>query len=212
MANLSLPTTFYPPLDNNTQQIRLLSFKDDGNFALEVFDLADRPDYIALSYVWGSPDEVDEIIVNGRSFSIHQNLFLALRAIGWHLRNFAEGQGKNEKSKLRVSGRGMEVETEIPEVQNAQSAKDEDVALSPGRWKYFWIDAICINQDDIPERNSQVQRMGDLYTNASFVMVWLGPDVDESLAHIRICISKNAAVRFRYKDNTFGRPNVEVMV
>lgn len=30
----------------------------------------------------------------------------------------------------------------------------------------IWIDAICINQKDIEERNAQVAIMGDIYTNA----------------------------------------------
>ena len=38
----------------------------------------------------------------------------------------------------------------------------------------FWIDAICINQNDIAERNKQVQCMRDIYAQASRVEVWLG--------------------------------------
>jgi hypothetical protein len=30
----------------------------------------------------------------------------------------------------------------------------------------LWIGAICINQQDIPERNAQVQRMGTIYKGA----------------------------------------------
>jgi hypothetical protein len=38
----------------------------------------------------------------------------------------------------------------------------------------FWIDAICINQLNISERNAQVQIMTSIYSNASLVLVWLG--------------------------------------
>ncbi|KAK3364340.1 heterokaryon incompatibility protein-domain-containing protein [Lasiosphaeria hispida] len=38
----------------------------------------------------------------------------------------------------------------------------------------IWVDALCINQDDLGERASQVLRMGDIYTLASRVVVWLG--------------------------------------
>lgn len=38
----------------------------------------------------------------------------------------------------------------------------------------LWVDAICINQDDIQERNRQVSCMGEVYANASRVIVWLG--------------------------------------
>ncbi|KAE8415301.1 heterokaryon incompatibility protein-domain-containing protein [Aspergillus pseudocaelatus] len=51
--------------------------------------------------------------------------------------------------------------------------------LSPMDSQQFWIDAICINQDDIAERNAQVAIMSMIYTKSSGVFVWLGVD-DES--------------------------------
>ncbi|KAH7246640.1 heterokaryon incompatibility protein-domain-containing protein [Fusarium tricinctum] len=40
----------------------------------------------------------------------------------------------------------------------------------------LWIDAICINQNDLQERQSQVQLMKDIYSKSERVVVWLGPD------------------------------------
>ena len=40
--------------------------------------------------------------------------------------------------------------------------------------RLFWIDAICIDQDNISERNHQVQRMSEIYGMADKVFVWLG--------------------------------------
>lgn len=37
-----------------------------------------------------------------------------------------------------------------------------------------WIDALCINQNDIHERNWHVQKMGDIYRGAKIVRIWLG--------------------------------------
>lgn len=39
----------------------------------------------------------------------------------------------------------------------------------------LWVDAICINQEDIKERNTQVKRMTSIYSLAHRVVVWLGP-------------------------------------
>ncbi|KXJ85436.1 heterokaryon incompatibility, partial [Microdochium bolleyi] len=39
---------------------------------------------------------------------------------------------------------------------------------------YIWIDAICINQGDLAERSHQVQWMGDIYSSAQRVYVFLG--------------------------------------
>jgi hypothetical protein len=40
--------------------------------------------------------------------------------------------------------------------------------------KLFWIDAICIDQDNVHERNHQVKQMKDIYARAREVYVWLG--------------------------------------
>ena len=45
---------------------------------------------------------------------------------------------------------------------------------------YWWIDAICINQDDVEERNSQVALMRRIYGSAMQVQVWLGDEYDGS--------------------------------
>lgn len=40
--------------------------------------------------------------------------------------------------------------------------------------RMVWVDAICIDQDDIAERNQQVLQMSEIYANAQVVNVWLG--------------------------------------
>ncbi|EEU43677.1 uncharacterized protein NECHADRAFT_45282, partial [Fusarium vanettenii 77-13-4] len=43
----------------------------------------------------------------------------------------------------------------------------------------FWIDAICINQRDTPERNSQVQIMATIYRKAQGITIYLGEEDQE---------------------------------
>ena len=43
-----------------------------------------------------------------------------------------------------------------------------------------WIDAICINQDDLAERSQQVSRMCETYQSAWQVVTWIGPEADNS--------------------------------
>ncbi|KAH7304422.1 heterokaryon incompatibility protein-domain-containing protein [Stachybotrys elegans] len=38
----------------------------------------------------------------------------------------------------------------------------------------LWIDAICINQQDVPERNHQISLMKEIYAKASKVLIWTG--------------------------------------
>jgi len=42
----------------------------------------------------------------------------------------------------------------------------------------IWIDAICINQQDIKERNHQVAMMRDIYSKAAAVRVWIDQEID----------------------------------
>ena len=54
-----------------------------------------------------------------------------------------------------------------------------DVALrrfrSPKEPRILWVDAICINQQSVVERGTQVALMLDIYARAENVQIWLGP-------------------------------------
>lgn len=53
--------------------------------------------------------------------------------------------------------------------------RDEDIDLHA---LALWVDAICINQFDMEERNSQVQHMGQIYQHATSLIAWLRPKQD----------------------------------
>ncbi|OCL06276.1 HET-domain-containing protein, partial [Glonium stellatum] len=46
--------------------------------------------------------------------------------------------------------------------------------------KLLWIDALCIDQSNIMEKNHQVPLMRQIYGNAASVAVWLGQAADDS--------------------------------
>ncbi|OCK83140.1 HET-domain-containing protein, partial [Lepidopterella palustris CBS 459.81] len=51
----------------------------------------------------------------------------------------------------------------------------------------LWVDALCINQSDILEKNIQVPLMGAIYSIAKSVLVWLGPQADGSEEYFDSC-------------------------
>lgn len=51
---------------------------------------------------------------------------------------------------------------------------------NPQSIRVFWVDALCINQYDLHERNHQVQMMGDIYQSATSVLVYLGQATEQT--------------------------------
>jgi hypothetical protein len=83
-----------------------------------------------------------------------------------------------------LDGTPIEVTTNLAAFLR-QMAKDllED-SKSATSSAHFWIDALCIDQANMSERNAQVKRMGDIYSAADGVLVWLGPAGEHSDAGV----------------------------
>lgn len=92
----------YRPLGDS--EIRLVSFqKDQGasspvELRLEHFESPKAPSYIALSYVWGDPNNLHPVIVNCQDFNVTQNLYEALLHIYELSSIFEEGLGQKSES------------------------------------------------------------------------------------------------------------------
>jgi len=112
--------TLAPRLDDSDRRGRL-------QCKLSTVSLVERPQYEALSYMWGDDSCDKEIILEGELFMVSNNLWLAL--------------------------------TELSHPTEART---------------LWIDFMCINQNDIDEKNHQVGQMREVYSNASRVLAWLG--------------------------------------
>ena len=73
--------------------------------------------------------------------------------------------------------------TPVPVTDNLFHALSHLRPPPTGTPRTLWIDAICINQDDLSERNHQVQQMTMVYSRAEQVVAWLGlPDGDTDAA------------------------------
>lgn len=64
-----------------------------------------------------------------------------------------------------------------------------------------WIDAICIDQDDITHKGHQVTMMGEIYSHASRVIVWLGPASHESSRAMELIRSLGVQVDMNFDDS-----------
>ncbi|KAF7952460.1 uncharacterized protein EAE97_001957 [Botrytis byssoidea] len=50
----------------------------------------------------------------------------------------------------------------------------------------IWVDAVCVNQNDIPERDTQLKMMADIYRKAEKGLSWLGEESDDSSLAFRM--------------------------
>ncbi|TEY54139.1 hypothetical protein BOTCAL_0242g00090 [Botryotinia calthae] len=66
-------------------------------------------------------------------------------------------------------GQELQVKTNLAAALKHLRLADES------RW--VWIDAICIDQANIPERSQQVSMMRDIYAHANKVLIWLGDEL-----------------------------------
>lgn len=78
----------------------------------------------------------------------------------------------------------------------------------PSAYRTLWVDAICINQEDIEERNNQVSRMADIYSAAEKVFVWLGPEGDNSSLALKSLKSLASKIEVNWDNDTI-RPSTE---
>ncbi len=61
--------------------------------------------------------------------------------------------------------------------------------------RVLWVDAVCINQADLQECERQVQMMWDIYSKASCVVVWLGPEEGDSAVAMENFKNRDAQTR-----------------
>lgn len=174
----------YKPIsiEPGNEQMRLLqiipSDNDDDEIVCALFDAPavseERIIYIALSYCWGDMTKQRTIslihhrVDEGETEKVNSADDYELP--GEETR-FAidtdDGKTFNVTESLYQALRSLR--KSIPRLQEEFPILDHQP---------IWIDALCINQSDIQERNSQVGMMGTIYSRAFFVFIWLGEDED----------------------------------
>jgi len=69
-------------------------------------------------------------------------------------------------AEISVNGHTIKVRQNLEDALLALRLSDTE--------RVMWIDALCINQDDIQERSAQVSRMPAIYQRATRTIAWLG--------------------------------------
>jgi hypothetical protein len=121
-------------------------------------NILDRPpEYTALSYVWGDATRTKPI------------------QLGYH----HLPTGEPAHTWASAPSTGLDCYESFQVTKNLESALRHLRERTSER--ILWVDAICINQSDLEERLSQVERMAVVYQNAMEVRIWLGSISDVSV-------------------------------
>ncbi|MBE3049444.1 HET domain-containing protein [Candidatus Bathyarchaeota archaeon] len=63
----------------------------------------------------------------------------------------------------------------------------------PDRPRTLWADALCIDQSSVPEKNSQVGVMDEIYRSASKTVIWTGSGVEDETEEAYVMLEELAA-------------------
>lgn len=145
------------PTEIRIVEIQPGEFDDPIEMRLKVVDIKDEPVYDALSYVW----KLDDDLVDTESEA----------SSGAQSENFVDTQESLYEAKIVTDGiffvpLGANLEAAIRHLRPKNSPPSAACVL--------WIDAICIDQGNLLERNHQVNLMKDIYASARQVLIWLG--------------------------------------
>jgi hypothetical protein len=194
------PLYTYEPLSRGYDELRLVKLQprcSSSHIEIEITHVPSSaaPAYEALSYVWGSPERTHNVTVKTFSDFLYEHVARTAPV------------GKQQELLQRIRPRHLPISRNL-------SVALEHLRL-PAEPRLLWIDAICINQDDIPERSEQVNKMGSIYTKARRVVLWLGEEADDSTSAlatlkalgegIDLSLFKNTAHQFNYRPNSLAK-------
>ena len=83
--------------------------------------------------------------------------------------------GTNNRPSLLTATRetisGMKRDGGLPKIAMPQAIEDAMTICTQLGERYLWVDRLCIVQDDSVDKQSQIERMGDIYSTARLVLI-----------------------------------------
>ncbi|KAK3328228.1 heterokaryon incompatibility protein-domain-containing protein [Cercophora scortea] len=195
-----------PVRPNDTDTLADHQDENEIHCSLKSFRPSEAPAYRALSYTWGHPlpsfsrpAPARGSQLGFRQGALDSNSSVPPRAGLGVLDGGVQGTAGHDDSSpdaesqqlhnradarrfpIYCDGRTMLVTANLHDALHmlkgtmmAAHHHNTDPAAAPT--KHLWIDAVCVNQDDVEERNAQVARMAQTFLSAESVEVWLGAE------------------------------------
>ncbi|KAI9679016.1 MAG: hypothetical protein M1822_007442, partial [Bathelium mastoideum] len=122
------------------------------------------PKYTAISYTWGNPNDLENVLVVPNDARMQPGECKQVGSTATHLSVTRNAYEALLHLRLRNTKRTL------------------------------WLDAICINQTDFDERSRKVCIMRWIYKLATEVIVWLGPEQDDSKFALEFMAERGARI------------------
>jgi hypothetical protein len=192
----------YDPLPS-ASCIRLLELVPSANrsvvqCSLKPFELQNAPPFQALSYTWGNP--LTPIPKSSSSITRLSRAHLRAAIPDPALENErftreAEIPGGTPRHSIICDGQVLKVTSNLRDALHmiANKITSQTPLTTPVPSRYYWIDALCMDQQNVFERNAQVAKMAEIFKAAKGVTVWLGKE-DEFLIDALTVINRIAAI------------------
>ena len=130
------------------------SWEEDVQCNIHTVGLNALPEFDALSYSWG--DDLQDDPAQPTDF----------------VSTLEKAMNPVVGSFFRCNGKLLPISTNL---YNAlRRLREKSI-------KNLWVDRICIDQSNLVERSDQVGKMGEIYSRARFVAVWLGEEDDYTI-------------------------------
>lgn len=149
------------------------------------------------------PNSIRLVTFRPRSTSSDLNL-----SMNHYVKNMGDGKPEARNETANSTGRAGETEQNPcyaalsycwgdPRVTKTITVNDQLVDVTLNLWQalsailehhnnfqHYWVDAICLDQNNVEERNHQVHQMWRIYSGAQRVLAWLGAeDRDTGVAY-----------------------------
>jgi hypothetical protein len=145
----------YAPLDSSGAQIRLLKVAFDVKLAMG----HKNGNGLAVS--------METYYLPTSTLSRTQRIVRSVRLPPYYALSYAWGD-LARSHEIRIDGKWLNITENL--YNGIRDLQRNAIGVI-----YIWADAICINQDDLAERSSQLLLMREIYHTAADVQIWLGP-------------------------------------
>lgn len=165
----------YKRLNPSKNEFRLLELQpardveDQVVCRLVTVSLNDDLEYLALSSLFGEPNDTEKIQVNGAYVTVTTHLAQALRHMRQVFFPTMAKTGTKSSSHSRESRAPRWLTHLLRHVGTI--LPDPNDGPQPLR---LWLDVLCINQNDDVEKTGQIVSMAQIFRSAKMVIGWLG--------------------------------------